>query len=104
MAAPRGRLPVAIGDRSETSFAEAICRMAMNGDPDHRSVNVALARPRKRSKGAKAGIEVTLRRPNWELIGVGRLKHQGTQSLTKIGYLTGLIMRLSAAYVIPHPL
>ena len=52
----------------KTRPAEAIRRVAMHGDPDHRSSNVALARPRKRSKGAKAAVEVHVGRPNSELI------------------------------------
>ncbi len=50
----------------KTRPLEAIRRVAMDGDPERRSVNIPLARPRR----AKAGVEVTVGRPNSELLGV----------------------------------
>ena len=48
----------------KTRPLEAIRRVAMDGDPERRSVNIPLARPRR----AKAGVEVSVGRPNSELL------------------------------------
>ena len=50
----------------KTRPLEAIRRVAMDGDPERRSVNIPLARPRR----AKAGVEVGVGRPNSELLTV----------------------------------
>ena len=54
----------------KTRPAEAIRRVAMDGDPDHRSINVPLARPRKGARRAKAGPDDTVGRPNSDLVAV----------------------------------
>ena len=51
----------------KTRPLEAIRRVAMGGDPEHRNLNVALARPRKGARRAKAGVEVAVGRPKLEL-------------------------------------
>ena len=50
----------------KTRPLEAIRRVAMDGDPERRSINILLARPRR----AKAGIEVAVGRPNSDLLAV----------------------------------
>ncbi len=50
----------------KTRPLEAIRRVAMDGDPERRSVNIPLARPRR----AKAGVEVAVGRANSDLVAV----------------------------------
>ena len=51
----------------KTRPLEAIRRVAIDGDPKRRSVNIPLARPRR----AKAGVEGALGKPNSGLLAVG---------------------------------
>ena len=62
----------------KTRPLEAIRRVAMDGDPERRSVNLPLARPRRAKAGAevavgraKAGAEVAVGRANSDLLPVG---------------------------------
>ena len=52
--------------KQKTRPLEAIRRVAIAGDPERRSVNILLARPRR----AKAGVEMAVERPNSELLAV----------------------------------